>query len=424
MPSEEDLPEPHEVVEGRDPADAPTILQSAIEGHVLVKNEKDTLPLQSPKTVSIFGYSATSPAHMTPETEAGQAYRLGLAPVYGQDSATAPIGLQGTMYGAGGSGAVTPETYTSPQDALVQRATKDGFKLLQDLNNSKPIVDPTSDVCIIFGNAWAKEGNDRPALQDEYTDDLVNTVADQCAKTVVVIHNAGVRLVDGFVNHPNVTAVVFAHLPGQDSGNAITSLLWGDTTFSGKLPYSVAKQESDYGVLLNPVPASDPVSPQAYFSEGIYLDYKYFEKSHIRPMYEFGFGLSYNRWDYSNIQIEGPLGNTAEWPTGKIVSGGQADLWDVIATVSFTLRNSGKYAGGEAAQLYVRIPGLRAKQLRGFEKPTVQPRQSVEVTYQLTRRDLSQWDPVAQKWYLQKGQYEIYIGRSSTKLPLKTYLTI
>lgn len=361
---------------------------------------------------------------MTPETEQDGAYRYGLAPVVGMDPAKTPIGLQGTMYGAGGSGAVTPESYTSPQDALVQRASKNGFNLIQDLNTSKPVVDPESDACIVFGNAWAREGNDRPVLQDDYTDNLINTVADQCAKTVVVLHNAGVRLVEGFVNHPNVTGIVFAHLPGQESGNAITSLLFGDTTFTGKLPYSVAKKESDYGVLLNPVPPNDPTSPQAYFTEGVYLDYKYFEKSHIPPMYEFGFGLSYNRWDYSDIQLNGPLGNTAEYPTGKIVTGGQADLWDIIAKVTFTLRNSGDYVGGEATQLYVRIPGMRAKQLRGFDKPTVQPRQTVQITYQLTRRDLSVWDTVAQKWQLQRGEYEIYVGRSSTKLPLKTYLTI
>lgn len=81
-------------------------------------------------------------------------------------------------------------------------------------------------------------------------------------------------------------------------------------------------------------------------------------------------------------------------------------------------------AGAEAAQLYVRIPGLRAKQLRGFEKVLLQPGQKTQVSFALTRRDLSEWDTVAQKWKLQKGEYEIYIGRSSTKLPLKTVLRI
>lgn len=81
-------------------------------------------------------------------------------------------------------------------------------------------------------------------------------------------------------------------------------------------------------------------------------------------------------------------------------------------------------AGAEAAQLYVRIPGTRAKQLRGFEKPTLWPGEKKQVSFTLTRRDLSVWDTAAQKWHLQRGSYEMYIGRSSTTLPLKTYLKI
>lgn len=414
----------HTVIEGRDPADLPAILQGAVEGHVLVKNDDNTLPLRKPKTVSIFGYSANTPAHWTAKTDNFGTWLFGLAPVDGLDFEKTVIGSKGTMSVAGGSGANTPETFKSPQDAFVQKAKKDGFTLYQDLTSAKPGVNPASDVCIVFGNAWAREGVDRPALQDEYTDTLITTVANQCKKTVVVFHNAGPRVVGGFIDHPNVTGLIFAHLPGQSTGDALVSLLWGDSNPSGKLPYTVAKQESDYGDLLDPVPANGSKSPQTDFPHGIYLDYKYFEKSHIEPMYEFGFGLSYTRWDYSNIQIQGPLGNKSEYPSGKVISGGQADLWDPIATVTFTLGNGGHVAGAEAAQLYVRIPGTRAKQLRGFEKPTLQPGQKTQVSFTLTRRDLSVWDTVTQKWQLQRGSYEIYVGRSSTKLPLKAYLQI
>lgn len=316
----------HTVIEGRDPADLPVILQGAIEGHVLVKNERDTLPLKSPKTVSIFGYSANRPAKWTAAEDKDGSWIFGLAPVFSLDPGTSLIGPKGTLSVGGGSGANTPATFTSPQDALVARAKKDGFRLYQDLTSAKPSVNPDSDVCIVFANAWAREGNDRPALQDEYTDTLINTVADQCSKTVVVMHNAGPRVVEGFVDHENVTAIIFAHLPGQDTGTAIVSLLWGDSNPSGKLPYSVAKTESDYGILLNPVPTNGSKDPQAQFTEGIYLDYKYFEKSHIQPLYEFGYGLSYTRYDYSNIQLQGPKGSTNEWPTGEIISGGQKDL--------------------------------------------------------------------------------------------------
>lgn len=414
---------PHDVIEGRDPNDKPTILQGAIEGHVLVKNDKDTLPLQNVKTLSIFGYSANTAPKWSPQTDTNASWTLGKAPVLGLDQDTTPIGDKGTLYGGGGSGAITPEEYTSPQDALVAKAAKEGFTLHQDLNSSEPAV-PASDACIVFGNAWSSEGADRPALEDDYTDNLIKSVANQCGKTIVVLHNAGIRLVDGFVDHPNVTAIIFAHLPGQDSGDALVSLLWGESNPSGKIPYTVAKQSSDYGPLLDHI-VSNSNDPQTDYTAGIYTDYKYFEKNHIQPRYEFGFGLSYSRYDYSKMTLQGPTGNyKSEWPTGDITTGGQEDLWETIATVSFTLTNGRGMDGAEIAQVYVRIPGLRAKQLRGFSKQMLTKGQTVQVSFDLTRRDLSVWSTAAQKWQLQRGRYEVYIGRSSTKLPLKAYLTI
>lgn len=420
------LTAPHRVVEGRDPADMPVILQGAVESHVLVKNTRDTLPLRSPKTVSIFGYSASTPPGWTAATDADGTWRFGLAPVLGLDPATSPIGSRGTMFGGGGSGAITPQTHVSPQDAFVARAARDGFTLRQDLTSALPAeVDPTSDVCVVLGNAWAREGNDRPQLDDAYTDALVGFVADRCGRTVVVLHNAGPRLVGGFADHPNVTAVIFAHLPGQQAGDALVSLLWGEANPSGKLPYTVARTAADYGPLLDPQQAAPgSKSPQAYFPQGVYTDYKYFEKAHVEPRYEFGFGLSYTRFDYSGIALAGPPVPPAEYSSGAVVSGGPADLWDVVATVKCKLVNGGRVAGAEAAQLYVRFPGMHAKQLRGFEKPMLQPGEATEVAFELTRRDLSVWNTEMQKWQLQRGSYEVYIGRSSSKLPLKTYLTI
>ncbi|PMD28787.1 hypothetical protein L207DRAFT_443431 [Hyaloscypha variabilis F] len=111
------------------------------------------------------------------------------------------------------------------------------------------------------------------AIYDDYSDNLVTSVADQCNNTIIVIHNPGPRLVDGFVDHPNVTAIVYAHVPGQDSGEATAALLYGDENFSGKLPYTVAKNESDYGALLNPSqPEGDYVYfPQSDFNEGAFM---------------------------------------------------------------------------------------------------------------------------------------------------------
>lgn len=119
--------------------------------------------------------------------------------------------------------------------------------------------------------AYATEGWDRRGLHDDYSDSIILNVASKCNNTMVVIQNAGIRLVDTFYNHPNITAIVYAHLPGQDAGRALASLFYGDTSFSGKLPYTVAKNESDYGALLAPSQPEgiDWLFPQSNFTEGV-----------------------------------------------------------------------------------------------------------------------------------------------------------
>lgn len=174
------------------------------------------------------------------------------------------------MWTGGGSGANTPPFIIDPFMALSQRAVSDGSYLLWDFVSNNATVDPASDVCLVFINAFATEGSDRPGLSDDYSDNLVNGIADQCANTMVVIHNAGIRVVDGFYSHPNVTAIIYAHLPGQQTGPALVSLMYGDQSFSGRMPYTTAKNASDYGNLLYHT-APDNTSnyyTQSNFTEG------------------------------------------------------------------------------------------------------------------------------------------------------------
>jgi beta-glucosidase len=146
---------------------------------------------------------------------------------------------------------------------------------------NNPQVHAESDACLVFINAWATEGYDRAELRDDYSDALVLNVARQCANTIVVIHNAGIRLVDQFADHPNVTGIIFGHLPGQDSGRGLVSLLFGDESFSGRLPYTVGRNETDY----NAVPEGQQGEffrfPQSDFTEGVYIDYKDFDRKNV-----------------------------------------------------------------------------------------------------------------------------------------------
>ncbi|KAK6196671.1 hypothetical protein LQW54_011322 [Pestalotiopsis sp. IQ-011] len=434
-----DLTKPHTIVDARNSSFKQTLLDGAIEGHVLVKNTKSALPLNEPKLLSIFGYSARNPDQWNFNATGGTtAWMFGgesafqgryVAGAFALDSLgdVPQIAPDGTIISGGGSGAVTPSYISSPYDAINARAYDDGTALYWDLSSPEPYVDGASNACIVIVNAFASEGYDRAGTHDDYTDGLIKHVADRCSNTIVVFHNAGIRLVDQFVDHENVTALLYAHLPGQDSGKALVSILYGDSNPSGKLPYTVAHNESEYETLLSADKAEGIFVkfPQSNFTEGVYIDYRHFDAKNITPRYEFGYGLSYTSFNYSKLEIQqNETMNTDAYPTGDVIEGGQSDLWDILATVSAQIQNTGDVDGAEAAQLYVGIPGAPAKQLRGFDKPFINASQTATISFDLTRRDLSIWDVVAQKWSLQNGSYDILVGSSSRSLPLQGTLSI
>lgn len=135
-----------------------------------------------------------------------------------------------------------------------------------DFQSVNPPVNPESSACLVFTNEFRSEAYDSPDLNNATADMLVTNVASKCSNTIVVIHNAWIRLVDAFVDHPNVTAILYAHLPGQNSGRALVEILYGAQSPSGRLPYTVAKNASDYGSLLAPLRiAANNTDPQGEF---------------------------------------------------------------------------------------------------------------------------------------------------------------
>lgn len=226
----------HQRVIATSPASKDTLLQSAIEGHVLVKNTDGALPLKSPCLVSVFGYDAKGPE------------ALQFADISFQDPYP-PIQKKHTLWVGGGSGQNSLAYVDAPIDALQRQAYEDGSSILWNFDATDPDVDSTSDACLVFINSYATESQDRQGLSDEYSDTLVSNVAGKCNNTIVVLHNAGIRLVDAWIENENVTAVIFAHLPGQDSGRAVVELLYGRANPSGRLPYTVARKAEDYSLV-------------------------------------------------------------------------------------------------------------------------------------------------------------------------------
>lgn len=182
---------PHKAVNARKVSSNKPLLEGAIEGHVLVKNTNNALPLKSPKLLSLYGYSATVPKDNSPASGLSswaQGWQSGnineALPVLLGIPSVLPISqaaINGTIITAGGSGANSPPYINAPFDALQERAYRDGSTVLWDFVNVNATgsVGGATDACIVFINAFASEIIDRSGLHDDYSDTLVNNVSTQ-----------------------------------------------------------------------------------------------------------------------------------------------------------------------------------------------------------------------------------------------------
>ncbi|KAL4767695.1 glycosyl hydrolase family 3 C-terminal domain-containing protein [Aspergillus nidulans var. acristatus] len=412
----------------RDPSSKDFIRRAGSESIVLLKNKNNTLPLRSPKSLGIFGKDAAN---------------LATGPTPQSDFAN----FAGDIYDGHlvtGGGSYSPAPYVvSPLDALTARAAEgQGFGYKYILSDNWTVTPPEStgegffqtsgvsvsqyasesEHCLVFINAFGKEGSDRRTLADEMGDKLVNDVADYCGSTIVVMNNAGVRLVDAWIEHENVTAVLNAGALGQESGHAIVDVLFGDVNPSAKLVYTIAKSEDDYNGQICECCECD-------YTEGLYIDYRHFDQAGIEPRFEFGFGLclksdgraniaAYTTFTHSDLTINPSTDITTLQPyaTGAITEGGPSDLFEQILTISASISNTGAVAGAEVAQLYLSFPDAAkapVRQLRGFEKVYLEPGETKSISFPIQRRDLSIWDERTSKWKIVGGKYGVVLGRSS-----------
>ncbi|KIX92413.1 uncharacterized protein Z520_11888 [Fonsecaea multimorphosa CBS 102226] len=410
-------------------AHGPFIRGLAAAGTVLLKNTNHVLPLKAPKTLGVFGNDAGDLVN-------GQ-YLL-------TSAYQTPFGFEyGTLPVAGGSGTGRLSYLVSPLEALKSRAALDGTLVQYILNNdllTRPsglgAILPVPEVCLVFLKSWAAEGSDRVSLEADWDSSaVVSSVAAYCNNTVVVTHSAGLNVMP-WAKNPNVTAILAAHLPGQESGNSIVDILYGVVNPSGKLPYTIALNESDYKFsdITNSTALLRTENPNAWqsnFSEGLLIDYRHFDYYDKSVLYEFGFGLSYTTFNLSALSVDKSNATINALPDSlPIAPGGNPSLWQIICTVTVTVTNTGDVFGGAVPQLYLSMPPISGSMhtprhvLRGFDKMWLAPNESRNTSFPLTRRDLSYWNVKQQKWVIPDGAFVVNVGFSSRDLRLKEQVTV
>jgi beta-glucosidase len=389
---------------------------AAAEGMVLLKNEGSTLPLKNTKSIAAFGN--TSYDFISGGTGSGdvnEAYTISLV----QGLSNAGYSVDEDMKNA----------YTHHIDEYKAKHPKKGF--FQEFMNPTPpppeftveniLLDKKAvetEVALITIGRNAGEGADRKVENDFNLSDaertLIKNVADAFHarnKKVIVILNIG-GVIETASWRDNVDAILLAWQPGLEAGNAVADILSGKVNPSGKLASTFPIDYKDV-----PSAKSFPgkefpdqattgnfgmkqIPAEVIYEEGIYVGYRYYNTFNIKTAYEFGYGLSYTNFKYSNLALS-------------------SGTFDKKITATVTITNTGKVAGKEVVQLYISAPATNldkpSEELKGFAKTgLLQPGQSEKITFTINPEQLASFDTNATAWKADTGTYTVKIGASAT----------
>jgi beta-glucosidase len=350
------------------------------ESMVLLKNQDNILPLKKEGTIAIIGEFAKKP-----------------------------------RYQGGGSSHVNPtklDNALEEIEKLVQGKAKiiyeEGYKLETDEMNQELIekakeAAKKSDVAIIFAglpDRYESEGYDRKHMKmPENHNKLIEEVSKVQPNTVVVLSNGSpveIPWID------KVKGLLESYLGGQAGAGAVADILFGEVNPSGKLAETFPKKLSHNPSYLNFPGEGNKVE----YREGVFVGYRYYDKKEIEPLFPFGYGLSYTTFEYTDISVD------------------KKEITDKeTIEVKVKVKNTGKVKGKEIVQLYVRDVESKVnrpeKELKGFEKIELEPGEEKTVTFKLDKRSFAYYNTEIRDWYVESGEFEILVGKSSKEIELK-----
>lgn len=265
-----------------------------------------------------------------------------------------------------------------------------------------------SDVALLFvglNGDWESEGYDRPNMDLVGQQvELIERVAAANPRTVVVLQTGSPVTMPWL---DRVAGIIEAWYPGQECGNSIADVLFGNVNPSGKLHQTFPQRLEDNPAYIN-YPGENG---HVHYGEGIFIGYRYYEKKQIAPLFPFGFGLSYTSFTYDSLRL------SADTITP-----------DEGVTISIDITNTGKRAGQEVVQVYVHdvvASVLRPiKELKGFTKVSLSPGETKTVSLKLDRTAFAYWDDGQHIWAAEAGEFEILVGSSSQDIQAKATLQV
>lgn len=364
----------------------------AEEGIILLKNKDNILPLQkgTVKSIAVIGANANR----------DNAMGGGSSQVRPKYEITPLEGLRACV--ANNTSLSFSQGYT-----IARNATADAKLIDEAVKNAKE-----AQVAIVFGgwthgydynkwsdNAYDAEAADKPDMTMPFgQDELISAVINANPNTIVVLFGGGA--IDISKWEGKTKAVLQVGYPGQEGGNALAEILFGDINPSGKLTYSWPKALADAPAhKIGEYPGD---SIKVTYKDDIFVGYRYFDKYKVKPQFAFGHGLSYSSFKY------GKLNTTVK--NGEV-------------TVNFVLSNSSSKGGAEVVQLYVKDKKSSVirpeKELKGFQKIYLGPGESKELQFVLNTDAFSFFDDRQMKWFQEPGDFEIAVGSSSRDIRVK-----
>jgi beta-glucosidase len=306
---------------------------------------------------------------------------------------------------SGGSSAVSPPHEVTPLEGLIKK-TRGRIQLLE---YSKP-TQAITDTAIVFvgldhSRGGDSESSDRQSLHlEEDQVNLIKQIASECEKTIVCIIAGSPIAMNEWID--DVEAVLMCWYGGMEAGHAIANVLFGDANPSGKLPLTFPKRLEDSPAHSTGNSRSYPGDEEkkVHYDEGIFVGYRWFDKKGIGPLFPFGFGLSYTDFDFGQVQLERETIH---------------ELEDTLR-VEVDVMNIGEQAGSEVLQIYAQdlesTIERPPKELVGFEKVRLEPKEKKTVSIVVKADDLSFYDATVHNWKIEKGNYKLLVGVSSRNI--------